>query len=68
MERVGPLQAIRCWREVLGQSRMSVSAYAVDGVMVDSGLASLGEPVLRFARENGVKRAVITGRVAIRCS
>ena len=58
--RVGPLQAIRCWREVFGQERLSVYAYAVDGVMVDSGLASLGEPVLAFARAQGVERAVIT--------
>lgn len=61
-EDYGPVQALHQGRNLLGvlPPVMSVRCYAVDGVLVDSGLSSHAAATLQWARSQGVERAVLT--------
>ena len=62
LERYGPVTALRLGRPLplLGRALMEVRCYAVDGLLVDAGLASRRDAVLGFARAHGVRRAALT--------
>lgn len=62
VESYGPVSALRQGRRMLGLGRpwMSVRSYAVDGLLIDAGLASSEGHVVEFARRHSVRRAVIT--------
>lgn len=62
LESYGPVRALRQGRPLFGLGRplMSVRCFAVDGLLVDSGLAARGAQVLDFARAQRVARAVLT--------
>lgn len=61
-ETYGPVKALRHGRRILGvlPPYMSVRCFAVDGLLVDAGLASHAGPVREFAEAAGVRRAVLT--------
>lgn len=62
LEHYGPVTALRQGRPLplLGRALMEVRCYAVDGLLIDAGLASRRDVVLDFARERGVQQAVLT--------
>lgn len=62
LEHYGPVTALRQGRPipVLGRALIEVRCYAVDGLLIDAGLASRRDAVLDFAKARGVRRAVLT--------
>ncbi len=62
LEKYGPIEALQLGRRLLGLGPpiMTVRCYAVDGLLVDTGLSPLYRAVLAFARERGVKQAAVT--------
>lgn len=62
LETYGPVTALRQGRPLPGmrQPIMSVRCFAVDGLLIDAGLASRRGPVLDFVRAHGVRRAILT--------
>lgn len=57
---VGPLRALRMHRALFGRGLLDVYVYAVGDTLVDTGIASLGDRVVAWARERGATRAVLT--------
>lgn len=62
VERYGPVTALRHGRAIpgLGGPLMSVRCYAVDGLLVDTGLYAKRRAILDFAREHRVSRCAVT--------
>ncbi len=62
VESYGPVTALKQGRTMLGAGRawMSVRSYAVDGLLIDAGLASSERHLMEFARRRSIHRAVIT--------
>lgn len=62
VEDYGPVRALTMGRRPLGflPPVMTVRCFAVDGLLVDAGLATHTAPVLEFARSEGVARVAIT--------
>ncbi len=62
VETYGPVQALHLGRSFFGVLApfMTVRCYAIDGMLVDSGLACLRQQVLEFARHHKVERVVLT--------
>lgn len=62
IEDYGAVVALRQGRRVLGllPPLLEVRCYAVDGLLIDSGLHSLAAQVLSFSAAQGVRQAVLT--------
>jgi glyoxylase-like metal-dependent hydrolase (beta-lactamase superfamily II) len=62
IENYGPVAAMHQGRPVFGflAPYMTVRCYAVDGLMIDSGLSHFRKEMLLWARERKVERAVLT--------
>lgn len=62
LESYGPVAALNHGRPLLGLGRplMSVRCYAVDGLMIDTGLFAKRRAILDFARAHGVRRCAVT--------
>ncbi len=60
-EDFGPVQGLRQGRRLFGlPPYMTVCCYAVDGLLIDSGLPCFAESVLEWSRKQGVVQGVIT--------
>lgn len=57
---VGPVRALRMARLWGGRELMAVHCFAVGDTLVDAGLACYAGDVLHFARDAGVRRALVT--------
>ncbi len=57
---VGPVRALRMARRWGGRTLMAVHCYVVGDTLIDAGLACYASDVLAFAREGGVRRALVT--------
>lgn len=62
LEPYGPVVALRQGRRVLGllPPLLEVRCYAVDGLLIDSGLHCFRRQVLAFCRAQGIGQAVLT--------
>lgn len=62
IETYGPVRALRQGRRVLGllPALLDVRCYAVDGLLIDSGLHSFRSQVLAFSQAEQVGQAVLT--------
>lgn len=62
VERYGPVTALCHGRTlpILGRPFMTVRCFAVDGLMVDTGLYAKRKAILDFAREHRVSRCLVT--------
>lgn len=62
IEGYGPVVALRQGRRILGivPPILEVRCYAVDGLLIDSGLACFRRQVLSFCQAQGVGQAVLT--------
>jgi glyoxylase-like metal-dependent hydrolase (beta-lactamase superfamily II) len=60
VERAGPVTMVRMSRAYFGRDLQPVHCFAVGDTLVDTGLASQGDAVLAFARDAGIRRALIT--------
>ncbi|MBI3927080.1 MAG: MBL fold metallo-hydrolase [Armatimonadetes bacterium] len=61
-EHYGPIEALHQGRTLLGflPPYMQVRCYAVDGLLIDSGLSCFVAEVLEWAKERRVEQAVVT--------
>jgi glyoxylase-like metal-dependent hydrolase (beta-lactamase superfamily II) len=61
-ENYGPVKALHMGRKLLGifSPLMSVRCYAVDGLLIDTGLLSKAKQVLKFARQQQIRQVVLT--------
>lgn len=60
-EDFGPVQGLRQGRRLLGfPPYMTVCCYAVDGLLIDSGLPCFAESVLEWSRTHKVTHGVVT--------
>ncbi len=61
-EKYGPIAALKQGRRLFGVGKplLMVRSYAVDGVLIDTGLNVLRREVLSFCKQNAVQRAVVT--------
>jgi glyoxylase-like metal-dependent hydrolase (beta-lactamase superfamily II) len=57
---LGPLRALEMYRAFAGQPIMKVYSFALGDTLIDTGLASLGDRVVAWARSLGATRAVLT--------
>ncbi len=55
-----PVVQLRMTRRVLGRVVHHVSAYWVDGLLVDTGPPSTAEDLARWCRDQGIERVVLT--------
>lgn len=62
VERYGPVTALRHGRPIpgLGRPLRTVRCYAVDGLLIDTGLYAKRSAILAFVREHRVGRCVVT--------
>lgn len=62
IEDYGPVKALQMGRKLLGVMPpfMTVRCYAVDGLLIDTGIYSKWRHVRRFARENKIQQLALT--------
>lgn len=60
VSRFASLRVVRMARAYFGRELPAVYCYAAGDTLIDTGLASQGDAVARFAKDAGIGRAVIT--------
>ena len=62
IEHYGPITALNMGKPLLKviPPLMTVRCYAIDGVMIDTGIYSKHRRVLKFANEQSIRHAIIT--------